>query len=136
MTPELLLENASIVIRDGLIESVGTDIQIPADATVVDLDGKYIYPGFIDAFAEYGLGKKEEKKRRSFSDGPNYKADRKGGDSWNDAIHVSVNHVDSFKPDTKGAKAFHEIGFTTVQSAKLDGIFRGRSFVALLGEGL
>ncbi len=136
VTPELLLENASMVIRDGLIEAVGTNLTIPADATVIDLNGKFIFPGFIDAFTEYGLGKKEKKKSRNRSDGPKYQADRKGGDAWNDAIHASVNHVESFKPDSKQAKAFHEIGFTTVQSAKLDGIFRGRSFVALLGEGL
>ena len=136
VTPDLLLENASMVIRNGLVESVGTNIKIPADATVIDLDGKFIFPGFIDAFTEYGLGKKEKKKRRDRSAGPKYQADRQGGDSWNDAIHASANHVESFKPDSKQAKAFHEIGFTTVQSAKLDGIFRGRSFVALLGEGL
>ena len=81
VTPDLLLENASMVIRDGLIEAVGTNITIPADATVIDLNGKFIFPGFIDAFAEYGLGKKEKKKRRDRSGGPKYQADRKGGDS-------------------------------------------------------
>ena len=137
VTPDLMLENANMVIRKGLVESVGTNIKIPADATIIDLDGRFIYPGFIDAFTEYGLGGKKEKKKKSrFSDGPKYQADRQGGDSWNDAIHASVNHVESFKPDSKQSKAFHEIGFTTVQSAKLDGIFRGRSFVALLGDGL
>ena len=54
-SPERTLENATVVIRNGLIESVGVDADIPSDARVWDLKGKTIYPGFIDAYSHYGM---------------------------------------------------------------------------------
>lgn len=138
VSPTQILEKASLVVRDGLVEKVGLNVKIPADATVIDLNGKFVYPGFIDPYTEYGVGQKEQKERRQRGgDGaPKYEATRVGGNAWNDAIHASTEHVYSFNPEAKQAEEFHKIGFTTVQSAKFDGIFRGRSFVALLGEGL
>lgn len=49
------IENATVVIRDGLIEAVGTDIEIPIDATVVDLTGHQLYPGFVHPATQLGL---------------------------------------------------------------------------------
>jgi len=43
------IENGSILIRDGKIAAVGTDVSAPRDATVVDATGKYVIPGIIDA---------------------------------------------------------------------------------------
>ena len=46
------IKNAVVVIQDGKILSVGAanSIKIPANATVVDVSGKYIVPGLIDGF--------------------------------------------------------------------------------------
>lgn len=38
-----------IYIRDGKIESMGSELEIPAGAKLIDLSGKYILPGLIDA---------------------------------------------------------------------------------------
>jgi imidazolonepropionase-like amidohydrolase len=43
------LENATIVIANGRIEDVGTKVKIPAGATRVDMSGKTIMPGIINA---------------------------------------------------------------------------------------
>jgi imidazolonepropionase-like amidohydrolase len=43
------IEHGSILIRDGKIAAVGTDVRAPAGATTVDATGKYIMPGIIDA---------------------------------------------------------------------------------------
>jgi imidazolonepropionase-like amidohydrolase len=40
--------NATIVVRDGRIESIGAGAA-PAGVTVIDLKGKYVLPGLIDA---------------------------------------------------------------------------------------
>ncbi len=40
-----------VVIHDGRVLAVGADIVIPADAEVIEADGLYLYPGFIDAGA-------------------------------------------------------------------------------------
>jgi imidazolonepropionase-like amidohydrolase len=42
--------NATIVLRNGKIESIGSNPR-PADTKLVDLKGKYVLPGFIDAHA-------------------------------------------------------------------------------------
>ena len=44
-----ILPNATVLIRDGKIAGVGTDVAVPADAQVVDATGKHITPGIIDA---------------------------------------------------------------------------------------
>lgn len=43
------LRNATIVIRDGRIASLEAGGAVPADATVFDLAGKWVTPGFVDA---------------------------------------------------------------------------------------
>jgi len=43
------LEGASILVRNGKIAAVGTDVRVPRDATVIDGSGKYVTPGIIDA---------------------------------------------------------------------------------------
>ncbi len=49
------VESGAIVWRDGVIESVGNDIDIPFDAYVIDGgDSLHVYPGFIDGLALWG----------------------------------------------------------------------------------
>src|SRR5439155_11957472 len=42
------IANGSILFKDGRIVAVGTNVQAPADAVVVDGTGKYVTPGLID----------------------------------------------------------------------------------------
>ncbi len=50
------IENSVIVVRDGVIESVGAaeSVEVPAGATVVDVAGRTIVPGFINAHGHVG----------------------------------------------------------------------------------
>ena len=43
------IENGDILVRDGRIAAVGTGLEAPAGATVVDAAGRYVTPGIIDA---------------------------------------------------------------------------------------
>jgi len=49
------LANASVLIRDGRIVAVGTNVPIPAGATRIDAAGKWITPGLIDGTGQLGL---------------------------------------------------------------------------------
>ena len=49
------LENATLLIRDGKVVEVGSNVAIPQGAIVHDLKGKFIYPSFIDIYSSYGL---------------------------------------------------------------------------------
>ncbi len=50
-----VLENATVVFENGIITAVGTDAEIPENATVIDASGKRIYPGFIHGRSTLGL---------------------------------------------------------------------------------
>ncbi|MGI8549085.1 MAG: amidohydrolase [Gemmatimonadaceae bacterium] len=49
------LQNASILLRDGKIVALGTDVTAPSDALVVDGTGKYVTPGIIDVHSHLGV---------------------------------------------------------------------------------
>lgn len=50
-----VIEDGTIVLRDGRIIAVGRDVEIPADAEIIDGEGKHVFPGMIDAFSSLGL---------------------------------------------------------------------------------
>lgn len=50
-----VIENGTIVFEDGVITAIGSNISIPNGAEEVDVTGKQIYPGLIDAYSQMGL---------------------------------------------------------------------------------
>ena len=49
------IPDGMVVIKGNKIEAVGTNIEIPRDAVVVDASGKYVMPGIVDAMTYYGI---------------------------------------------------------------------------------
>lgn len=49
------LQNASVLIQDGVIAGVGSNVSAPAGATTIDASGKFVYPGMFDTFTPMGL---------------------------------------------------------------------------------
>lgn len=49
------IPNGTVLIQDGLITAVGTDVTIPAGIERIDASGMYVYPGLIDAGTGLGL---------------------------------------------------------------------------------
>lgn len=120
--PGTVLEKAVLVVRDGHVEAVGSDIPAPPDAVVYDLAGKTIYPGFIDLYTHYGL---PEKPAGSADSGALY---------WNTAVRPERSAAESFHPDEKAAQSLRRSGFTTAASFPGAGIFRGCGSLALLND--
>lgn len=50
-----VIENGTIIFEAGRITAVGANIAIPAGTRVVDVTGKHIYPGLIDAYSTVGI---------------------------------------------------------------------------------
>jgi len=50
-----VIGKGTVVVRSGLIEAVGENVQVPADAWVVDGEGLTVYPGLIDALSTVGI---------------------------------------------------------------------------------
>ena len=61
------ITNGTVVIENGVIRSVGPMRQIPTprDATVIDLGGKTVLPGLIDAHAHVGKVEEEGNSREN-----------------------------------------------------------------------
>jgi imidazolonepropionase-like amidohydrolase len=54
-TEGAIIENASMIVENGLIVEVGNDVDIPAGTKIVDMMGKCIYPSFINAYSALGV---------------------------------------------------------------------------------
>ncbi|HJQ39823.1 MAG TPA: amidohydrolase family protein [Thermoanaerobaculia bacterium] len=49
------IPNGTLVISGGKIAAVGKDVATPANATVIDATGQFVYPGMIDSGTNVGL---------------------------------------------------------------------------------
>nr|WP_232849830.1 amidohydrolase [Bowmanella yangjiangensis] len=49
------IEKGSVLFQDGKIVAVGTQVEAPADAVVIDGKGKWLTPGIIDAHSHLGV---------------------------------------------------------------------------------
>jgi imidazolonepropionase-like amidohydrolase len=47
--PAGTIEKGTVLVTDGVITAVGPAVAVPAGATVVDLAGRFVMPGIIDA---------------------------------------------------------------------------------------
>ena len=120
--PGEIHENATLVIRNGVIEAVGRNASVPADARVWDMEGKTIYPGFIDAHS--GVGMQE----------PRVELDR-GSQSWNPQLRAHLSADQEYNTEDDGSADLRSQGFTSALSVPSLGIFRGQTAVISLGDG-
>src|SRR5476651_2478051 len=49
------ITGGTLLVKDKVIEAVGPGITVPKGYVTVDLKGKYIYPGLVDAYTTYGI---------------------------------------------------------------------------------
>ncbi|MFO0947321.1 MAG: amidohydrolase family protein [Planctomycetota bacterium] len=108
------IERGTVIVRDGKIAEVGTNLRIPTDATVVEAEGWHLYPGLIDAGTKVGLAEVDSARETNdyLEEGP-------------------------FQPDLRAAAAIHpdsELipvtragGVTTVLTMPISGILSGQS---------
>ena len=127
------LQNASLVIRKGKIEAVGNKLTLPKDAVIVDCNGKYIYPSFIDMYSDYGseTAQKSGSGQRGQSQ---FLSTTKGAYGWNQAIRSENDAATSFALNDTKAKDLRAIGFGTVLTHQMDGISRGTGAVVTLAN--
>ena len=112
------IAKGTVVIRNGLIESVGANVSVPADATVIDAANMHVYPGLIDAQTSLGISTpKAEGRNRPAEPTPDAMAIR--------AVNISDDDAD----------ARRATGVTTVLTAPSYGIFNGQSAIVNLGSG-
>ncbi len=141
------LENTDILIANGRIEAIGTNLTFPKGTIIYDLTGKTVYPSFVDAYAgNYGIKVQTpvadvnpfaafmnppQTGRSAQAPGPEARI----ADYWNDGINARFDISSEFIPDIKVAGEFRQMGFGAVVAFKADGIARGTSALVSTGDG-
>lgn len=125
------LENAVVLMREGRIVSISDNPAVPDDYFVVDLAGRYLYPGLIDAYTEYGIPGIEPPVTTGNAerlDGPQQALNTK------ETIRAHFRASLEFAHDEETRKNLRDLGFSTVLSLRADGIARGTSALVTLGD--
>lgn len=114
--PGKILERATIVVRDGKIVEIGVHVSPPPEAQIVDMAGKTVYAGFVDAGIEL--------------DAPPMDA-TKGTPHWNSEITPERSMADVISADETTMGKLRKAGITAALFAPRDGIIKGTSAVLL-----
>ena len=132
--PGEVKENATIIVRDGVIVDVGTTT-VPGDARVWPLDGKTVYAGLIEPYFDPKAGAKPasgegegEKKEKSA------KGDA-GVRHPNARVRAETRVVEALALDASELELLRAAGFTLAHLVPSTGMFRGQSALVQLRPG-
>ncbi|WP_309720363.1 amidohydrolase family protein, partial [Armatimonas sp.] len=119
--PGKVIASGTLVLRDGVIESVGANVTVPKDAKVISGKGWTLYPGLINASTRLGMPTEVVKSDR--------------GDKYPvSAIQSENNAALLFKPDAEANKPYRQAGFGIALTAPATGLLQGTSAAISLGE--
>ena len=130
------LTNATLIIKDGKIVAAGTNLKVPQGAVEVNCTGKYLYPSFIDIYADYGTTTPQRQGGGGFNffQQSQFATATKGAYGWNQAIKSETDAYKVFNVDEAKAKPLRDLGFGTVLSHVRDGIARGTGTLVTLSS--
>lgn len=145
--PGAVIERGAVMLRDGVIVAVGAEatVKIPADARIWPMDGKTVYPGFVEPLADVLLP--AALKAAADAEGGGARGARvaaapaetlapaAAARSWNARVTPERAVANVLVADEKGVGTLRELGFTAAAVAPGRGVFRGESaLVSLSGR--
>jgi imidazolonepropionase-like amidohydrolase len=149
LAPGQVVDNGTLVLRDGVIVAAGRDVAVPAGARVWQLDGRTVYAGFIDLASTLGVpaAMRPGRAGRPFwglaaelppappnPAEPPRRLNGRGLAARNNTVlaEQDVAQQLEFKPDE--IKAVRDLGFTTLLTGPASGIFRGQGALIATAE--
>jgi len=114
--PGEMIEDATILIRHDRITAVGKSIVVPAEARIIDLSGRFVYAGFIDAFTEQSVSAVNADTAARY---------------WNSQVRPASRVASEFSPDGSLNDALRKQGFTARLAAPSGRILKGSGAVVL-----
>ncbi|HVO97119.1 MAG TPA: amidohydrolase family protein [Bryobacteraceae bacterium] len=129
-----VLAKGTVVVRNGLIQDVGANVAIPADAVVVDGEGMTVYPGLVDALSTWGMpgtaatagrggattaGRGATTTTATAAPPARGPEDRPSTTSW-------IKAADEIQPGDKRIETARNAGFTTAAVWPTRGFFAGQ----------
>ncbi len=138
--PNTIIQNAVVIIRNGIIEAAGANIAIPSGVSVRDGKGLWVYAAFIEPYSELGIGKKTVQKTGFSAEFDDDQIDQplpanRGARYWNEAIHPENRAAESASFDNETAESLLNAGFALAQINSSDGIMRGSSAIVFARAG-
>lgn len=122
------IENGTLIVRNGVIQAIGTAdaTPIPADAEVIEGEGLTVYPGFIDGFS--GLGMPAQ------ANDPAYSSYERGDAYPNPHIRPECEATRLLQPDSAQLARWRRAGFVCAHVAPPHGILSGQSALISLAD--
>jgi imidazolonepropionase-like amidohydrolase len=130
------LSRGTIVVRNGLIESIGENVRVPADARVIDGTGLTVYPGFFDTYTSLGLTAPGAPRPAGGGQGGQAAAQQaaqaaqpQSNSNYPAGLQPEENVIDQLRAGEAQFETNRNAGFTTVLTVSRDGILNGQSAV-------
>jgi imidazolonepropionase-like amidohydrolase len=117
------VSNATVLIRDGKVAAVGTNVAIPSDATRIDAAGKWVTPGLIDGGSQVGLVE------------INAVAGTREGSLTSDSVAAAFNVAEGINPASVLIPVTRIEGITTVLAAPSGHLISGQAVLIDLDGG-
>lgn len=118
-----VIENGTVLVENGKIVAVGSNIEVPSDAKVIDATNKWVTPGLIDAHSHIGLwGEPNVPMVMDFNEITN-------------PITAEVRGMDSINPQDPAIKLVREHGVTSVYTGPGSANIIGGTGVAIKLRG-
>ena len=132
VTPDRVLDNATVLVRDGRVVEVGVGIAIPPGTVTSTFGSATIVPAFVDLMSAYG--QPDTKSAERDYQRPQYTTKTPGPFSWNEALKTEYDAAAGFDADPERGEALRKLGFGTVLAHRPDGISRGSAALVALGD--
>jgi imidazolonepropionase-like amidohydrolase len=123
--PGETLDNATVLLRDGMIEAAGANVVVPADARRIDGSGKQVTAGFVDAYSRLGL---VEVNAVGSTDEGRFSRDLEGH------IHAAYRVLDGYNPRSVTIPVARTGGITSAVAVPSGGLVSGSAAWLSLGE--
>lgn len=123
--PGRKLDKGTVIIKNGLILSVGKGTAIPPDAITIKGDSLFVYAGFIDGYSRTGITKPKEEPRERLQNPGNPPPERAG-------ITPQIDVRTLLNPSEKSIEELRGVGFTVAQVVPYGVLLPGSAAVIAL----
>lgn len=118
-----VLEGGSVLIEKGKIKKVGKRIAAPKGAQVIDADGAYVFPGFVEAHCHVGM----------WEEGIGFEG--ADGNEMTDPVTPHMRAIDAINPRDENFRMALEHGVTAAATGPGSGNVIGGTFAVLKLHG-
>lgn len=135
-----VIERGTVVLRNGLIAAVGSNVTAPADARVIDGAGLTIYPGLIDSSTNLGIAQPAATPQPSpvggaFAQARPTVAFSAPNSTQPPGLQPELLAEDHIRPGGDQIESARAVGITTALTSTRQGIWMGQSaLINLAGD--